>query len=107
MRVLRRHLGRSRPVRVDRAVGKQRDAAFRALDRLPVLAKARAIPAGGTPRPLPPGPPLAKLAVDVDAYMASQRNAALLVVHDGKVRLERYGLDFDAAGRWTSFSVAK
>ncbi len=85
----------------------QRDAAFRALDRLPILAKARAIPAGGTPRPLPPGPPLPPLAVDVDTFMASQRNAALIVVHDGKVRLERYGLDFDATGRWTSFSVAK
>jgi len=84
----------------------QRDAAFRALDRLPVLAKARVVPAGGAPLPLPPGPPL-KLALDVDAYMAGQRSAALLVVHDGKVRLERYGLDFGASGRWTSFSVAK
>jgi len=84
----------------------QRDAAFRALDRLPVLAKWRDVPAGGTPKPLPPGPPL-KLAVDVDAYMAGQRSAALLIVHDGKLRLERYGLGFDAAGRWTSFSVAK
>lgn len=85
---------------------RQRDAAFRALDRLAVLAKARAVPASGTPLPLPPGPPL-KLGVDVDAYMAGQRSAALLVVHDGKLRLERYGLDFDAGGRWTSFSVAK
>ena len=84
----------------------QRDAAFRALDRLPILAKARAIPAGPTPLPLPPGPPL-KLPVDIDAYMAGQRSAALLVVHDGKLRLERYGLGVDAAGRWTSFSVAK
>jgi CubicO group peptidase (beta-lactamase class C family) len=84
----------------------QRDAAFRALDRLPILAKARAVPAGAAPRPLPPGPPL-KLPVDVDAYMAGQRSAALLIVQDGKLRLERYGLDFDAAGRWTSFSVAK
>ncbi|MES2940602.1 MAG: serine hydrolase [Pseudomonadota bacterium] len=84
----------------------QRDAAFRALDRLPVLAKARVVPAGGTPSPLPPGPAL-KLPLDVDAYMAGQRSAALLVVHDGKLRLERYGLDFDANGRWTSFSVAK
>jgi CubicO group peptidase (beta-lactamase class C family) len=39
--------------------------------------------------------------------MAGQRSAALLVVHDGKLRLERYGLGFDAARRWTSFSVAK
>jgi CubicO group peptidase (beta-lactamase class C family) len=45
--------------------------------------------------------------VDVDAFMAGQRSAALLVVHDGQLRLERYGLDFDANGRWTSFSVAK
>lgn len=84
----------------------QRDAAFRALDRLPVLAKARTIAAGTTPSPLPPGPPL-KLPLDVDAYMAGQRSAALMIVHKGQVRLERYGLDFDAAGRWTSFSVAK
>lgn len=84
----------------------QRDAAFRALDRLPILAKAHVVPAGGAPRPLPPGPPL-KLPVDVDAYMAAQRSAALIIVQDGKVRLERYGLGFDAHGRWTSFSVAK
>lgn len=84
----------------------QRDAAFRALDRLPVLAKAHVVPAGDRVRPLPPGPPL-KLPLDVDAYMAGQRSAALLVVHDGRLRLERYGLGFDAAGRWTSFSVAK
>jgi CubicO group peptidase (beta-lactamase class C family) len=84
----------------------QRDAAFRALDRLPVLAKSHVIPASGTPSPLPPGPPL-KLPLDVDAYMAGQHSAALLIVQDGKLRLERYGLGFDAGGRWTSFSVAK
>lgn len=84
----------------------QRDAAFRALDRLSVLAKSRGIPAGTTPSPLPPGPPL-KLPLDVNDYMAGQRSAALLVLHDGKLRLERYGLDFDSSGRWTSFSVAK
>jgi CubicO group peptidase (beta-lactamase class C family) len=47
------------------------------------------------------------LPLDVDAFMAGQRSAAVLVVHDGKLRLERYGLGFDACGRWTSFSVAK
>ena len=36
----------------------QRDAAFRALDRLPILAKSRVVPAGNKPSPLPPGPPL-------------------------------------------------
>ena len=35
----------------------QRDAAFRALDRLPILARARVVPAGGEVLPLPPGPP--------------------------------------------------
>ncbi len=84
----------------------QRDAGFRALDRLPVLARSRVIAAGGTPSPLPPGPKL-KLALDVDAYMAAQRSAAIVVLHRGQLRLERYGLGFDAAGRWTSFSVAK
>lgn len=84
----------------------QRDAAFRALDRLPLLAKSRVVAAGGTPKALPPGPPL-KLPVDVAAFMAGQRASALIVVHDGRVRLERYGLGFDADGRWTSFSVAK
>ena len=84
----------------------QRDATFRALDRLPFLAKARTVPAGATASPLPPGPPL-KLDVDLDAFMAGQRGAGLVVLHDGKLRLERYGLDFDAQGRWTSFSVAK
>ena len=84
----------------------QRDAAFRALDRLPILAKSHVVPASGTPSPLPTGAPL-KLTGDLDAYLAGQRSAALLVVHDGKLRLERYGLGFDGSGRWTSFSVAK
>jgi CubicO group peptidase (beta-lactamase class C family) len=84
----------------------QRDAAFRALDRLPFLAKHRVVPAGGTPFVLPPGPPLA-LPLDIDVYMQGQRSAALMVLHNGQVRLERFGLDFDSEGRWTSFSVAK
>ena len=45
--------------------------------------------------------------MDLDAYLSAQRMAGLLIVHDGQVRLERYGLGFDSAGRWTSFSVAK
>ncbi|SDM48067.1 CubicO group peptidase, beta-lactamase class C family [Oryzisolibacter propanilivorax] len=84
----------------------QRDAAFRAMDRLPILARSRTMQAGGAPRALPPGPPLA-LDVDVDAYLQDQRAAALLIVHDGRLRLERYGLGFGPEGRWTSFSVAK
>lgn len=82
----------------------QRDAAFRALDALPVLAEARVIKAGGKAYPLPEGEPL---GLDVKDYMKSQRTAALVIVHDGKVVLEEYGLGFEPEGKWTSFSVAK
>lgn len=84
----------------------QRDAVFRAMDRVPLLSKSRVITAGNNPYPLPEGVPL-ELTTDVDAFMESQRTAALVIVQDGKVRLERYGLDFGPEGRWTSFSVAK
>ncbi|MCK7546145.1 beta-lactamase family protein [Marinobacter bryozoorum] len=84
----------------------QRDAVFRAMDRLPFLSKSRVILAGDAPYPLPEGMPL-ELDTDVDAFMENQRAAALVIVQDGKVRLERYGLDFGPEGRWTSFSVAK
>ena len=84
----------------------QRDAAFRAMDRIPLLAKWHTALPGATARPLPTGAPL-KLPLDVDAYLASQHGAALLIVQGGKLRLERYGLGFDGNGRWTSFSVAK
>lgn len=84
----------------------QRDAAFRAIDGIPVLAKSNVIEAGDTVHPLPKGAPLA-IDTDVDAYMKTQRTAGLVIVQDGKIRLEKYGLDFDGNGRWTSFSVAK
>jgi CubicO group peptidase (beta-lactamase class C family) len=84
----------------------QRDAAFRSMDRLPLLAKSHIIEAGDTVYPLPKGAPIA-IATDVDAYMKAQRTAGLVIIQDGKVRLEKYGLGFDAKGKWTSFSVAK
>ncbi len=84
----------------------QRDAVFRAMDRLPFLVKARTISADTQIHPLPKGEPL-DVGVDVAAYMKEQRTAALVIVHNGKVRLEKYGLDFGPDGRWTSFSGAK
>lgn len=83
----------------------QRDAAFRAMDRLPVLAKANTIQPAANPLPLPPGEPL--VIPGLDAYMKTQRTAGIVILQDGKLRLEKYGLDFGAKGRWTSFSVAK
>ncbi len=83
----------------------QRDAAFRAMDRLPALAKTNPIAAGGKAFPLDQGNPIT--GVDFDAHMKSQRNSGLVIIQDGKLRFEKYALDFDAKGRWTSFSVAK
>ena len=83
----------------------QRDAAFRAMDRIPLLAKASTMTPSPTPLALPAGPPLE--IPGIDAYMTEQNTAGLVILQDGKVRFERYGLGFDAAGRWTSFSVAK
>ena len=65
------------------------------------------IEAGDSAYPLPEGEPLDLPAFDMDAFMQGQNAAAVVVVHDGEVVLERYGLDFSADGKWTSFSVAK
>jgi CubicO group peptidase (beta-lactamase class C family) len=84
----------------------QRDATFRAMDRIPFIAKSRIISKGEHIYPLPTGTPL-DVGIDVDAYMKDQRAAGLVIIQDGKIRLEKYGLDFSGDGRWTSFSVAK
>ena len=84
----------------------QRDAAFRAMDRVPLIIKSRIISTGKDVYPLPKGAPF-DVGIDVDAYMKDQRTAGLVIIQDGKIRLEKYGLDFSGDGRWTSFSVAK
>lgn len=83
----------------------QRDAAFRAMDKITMLASHATIAPSPTPLPLPAGKPLN--VPGLDRYMSQQRAAGLVIVQNGKLRLERYGLGFDAKGRWTSFSVAK
>ncbi|KEO91606.1 beta-lactamase [Erythrobacter longus] len=84
----------------------ERDAGFRVLDAFPFLAGSRTIEAGDEPLPLPQGEPV-DIGVDIARYMADQRASALVIVHEGKVVFEDYGLDFSADGKWTSFSVAK
>lgn len=84
----------------------QRDAGFRMLDRVPALVNSRDIPDSDTLRELPDGAEL-DLQIDVDTYMKEQRHVAVVVLHNGEVRLERYGLGFEDDRRWTSFSVAK
>ena len=83
----------------------QRDSGFALSDKLPIIS-SEVIKAGESIRELPIGPPL-PLDFDIDRYMIDQNSAAIVVLHKGAVRLERYGLHQTAASRWTSFSVAK
>jgi len=43
----------------------------------------------------------------LDEYMAAYRVSGVLVLKDGKIVLEKYGLGRKPTDRWTSFSVAK
>ncbi len=81
----------------------QRDAAFRATE---TLTTVNVIPTGDKVRALSSGTPI-KPSMDLDAYMARQRNAGLIIIQDGKIRFEKYALNYGPEGRWTSFSVAK
>ena len=73
----------------------------------------RTVKAGPRPNGLEPGSPLAAFeasgprAEDVVRFMTDQRVRGILVLQDGKVRLERYAPPHSASTRWNSFSVAK
>ena len=83
----------------------QRDSNFPAMEKMFPGNVIKADPAKA--RKLPTGTPLPMAAADVDAFMTSMNVAGLIVLQDGKVRLERYARSLTAEGRWTSFSVAK
>ena len=86
----------------------QRDNAFRQMD---VLTTTRTIEAGDAIRKLEAGEPMPDSLktdggeIDIDGYMASQRLAGLVILQDGKIRLEEYRMDFGPDDRWTSFST--
>jgi len=71
------------------------------------------VKAGDHVLPLPAGRPMrVSLTHDgrpqsLDGFMAEQKTAGLLVIQNGRIRLEKYALGYGPAGRWTSFSVAK
>lgn len=65
------------------------------------------VKSGGEVRALPDGAPLPVPAAALDAYIEHNNVAGLIVVQDGKVRLERYARGLTRDGLWTSFSVAK
>lgn len=84
----------------------ERDAGFRNMQaQFPSDVVAR----GGSVRPLPAAAPLHwdDGGAWLDDYVAENRIAGLMVIEDGRVRLERYGLGFGPRQRWESFSVAK
>jgi len=66
------------------------------------------VPPASTTRALPQGKPLAPaFAAEIRALMAESSAAGVMVLEDGRVRFEEYGLGLGAKDRWTSFSVAK
>ncbi len=88
----------------------QREAGFAGME---TLFLTRTVRAGSNVRPLPAGKPLAVFAAGgdraawLDQFIADQKVAGVIVVHDGQVRLERYALTGGARVRWHSFSVTK
>ena len=88
----------------------QKEAGFQAMeDHFAVHTVKR----GKNVHPLPKGKPL-DVAVDLgagpvslDDYMAREKAAGILVLQNGKVRLEKYAMGHGPDRRWTSFSVAK
>ena len=74
---------------------------------------SRAIRRGARVHPLPVGAPLPAFApgtlgaAELDRYIGEQMVAGILVLHEGRVRLERYSLGYSEKGRWVSQSVAK
>ena len=83
----------------------RRSAAFRNMEDLfPGLEVASA----SSSRELPAGAPLdAQTAAMARDFMKETSTAGLMVLHDGKVIFEEYGLGLQPSDRWTSFSVAK
>jgi CubicO group peptidase (beta-lactamase class C family) len=79
-----------------------RERAFRQMETIsPHAPVAR----GETPvRALPPGDPI---SVDASAYMEAENVAGVLVIQDGRIRLERYGLGLGERDHWVSFSMTK
>ncbi|MEH6756362.1 MAG: serine hydrolase [Parasphingorhabdus sp.] len=88
----------------------QRNKAFRMMD---TLVPSNTIAAGAEPKILEKGEALPKefdvggKMLSIDQYMKDQRAAGIVILQDGKIRLEEYRMDFGKDDRWTSFSVAK
>ncbi|SFE99755.1 serine hydrolase domain-containing protein [Thermophagus xiamenensis] len=73
----------------------------------------RQVPRGDKIKELSEGSPLAAFSPggdkekELDDFIRNQKVAGLLVIHDGKIRLERYALGHTDTSLWSSLSVAK
>jgi CubicO group peptidase (beta-lactamase class C family) len=88
----------------------QQESGYRTIDR---IYPTRKISHGAKVYPLPKGKSL-DVSYDVqgetwntDRFMAANKVSGLLVVKDGKIVLERYGLGRTQKDPWVSFSVSK
>ncbi|HET9159868.1 MAG TPA: serine hydrolase, partial [Caulobacteraceae bacterium] len=74
----------------------------------------RVVKRGGTVSPLPKAAKELTVSYtfqgqpwDTERFMKESNATGLLVLHNGKIELERYRAGFSSDQRWTSFSVAK
>jgi len=75
--------------------------------------KTRNVPKGRKVHKLPQGTAIAAFSKGgqkekvIDSFIMEQKVAGILILQNGKIRMERYALGFSNAERWTSQSVAK
>jgi hypothetical protein len=77
----------------------EREAHFR---DMPAVFAGNTVAHGSRVHVLPKGRPLVPRWPDgqsLQAYMGAHKVAAVIVLQHGRMRIERYGLGFDAAGR--------
>ena len=84
-----------------------REEKLRGFPAFDSIFAAHPVRRGAAVHPLPAGRRLAVSRDTVNAFMRANEVAGLLVLVDGRVRLERYALGHTATRRWTSFSVGK
>lgn len=88
----------------------QQKTGYRSMEK---VAAHKVVKRGAEVFPLPVGTPIDPTFeikgthYTVASYMEASRASGVLVIKDGKIILERYGLGRSPDDRWTSFSVAK
>ena len=84
---------------------------FRNIDR---LFPTRTVPRSSAPLPLLPGTPLGDVSFSdrgtryiLEDFLELNRIAGILVLHEGRIKLERYRFGNTERTRWMSMSIAK